>query len=245
MSARFYAPDVQSEGELATLSPEEAQHLARVLRLSTGDRIRVFNGRGAEFDAVVEHVARDEAQVRVGSRCAAASEPRVAVTLAQAILKGDKMDQVVRDAVMIGAAAIQPVVTARTEVSLGAIERSGRRDRWTRIAVSSAKQCGRAMVPPVLAPTTFERLMTTASRDAVLMLVEPGSRQGALTMGSLQHDPPAAATIVIGPEGGWSDDELRIGGAASRLVTLGERTLRADAMALVAMAALFTAWKEF
>jgi 16S rRNA (uracil1498-N3)-methyltransferase len=126
VSARFYAPDVQAEGELATLSADEAQHLARVLRLSAGDRIRVFNGRGAEFDAIIEHVARDEAQVRVGPRRAATSEPRVAVTLAQSVLKGDKMDQVVRDAVMIGVTAIQPVVTARTEISLATVERSGR-----------------------------------------------------------------------------------------------------------------------
>jgi 16S rRNA (uracil1498-N3)-methyltransferase len=244
--ARFYAPDVQSEGELATLPEDEAQHLTRVLRLSVGACVRVFNGRGAEFDAVVEHAARDEARVRIGARRAAASEPRVAVTLAQAVLKGDKMDDVVRDAVMMGVAAIQPMVTTRTEVSRAALDRSRRRDRWARIAVSSAKQCGRAMVPPICTPATFDAFVATLKRsDAVLMLVEPDARQDALTIGSLQADPPSAATILIGPEGGWTDEELQFGAGASRLVTLGERTLRADAMALVALATVFTRWKEF
>jgi 16S rRNA (uracil1498-N3)-methyltransferase len=245
VSARFYASDAQSEGELVTLPEDEAQHLSRVLRLSVGARVRVFNGRGAEFEAVVEHVARDGARLRVGEPRDPAPEPRVAVTLAQAVLKGDKMDDVVRDAVMIGAAAIQPIVTARSEVSLAALERSHRRDRWARIAVSSAKQCGRAIVPPVFAPTTFDRLVATLERSKALMLVEPRAGQDALTVGAVPVDPPSATTILIGPEGGWNDEELQLGSAASLLVTLGERTLRADAMALVAMAALFTAWKEF
>jgi 16S rRNA (uracil1498-N3)-methyltransferase len=102
------------------------------------------------------------------------------------------------------------------------------------------------MVPPVLSPIAFEQLMSSESGDPVLMLVEPSLRHDALTIGALPDDPrPAAATVVVGPEGGWSEDELRIGSAASRLVTLGERTLRADAMALVVMAALYTVWKEF
>ena len=245
MSARFYASDAQSEGELITLPDDEAQHLTRVLRLAVGARVRVFNGRGAEFDAIVENVSRHVARLRVGAPRAATPEPRIAVTLAQAVLKGDKMDDVVRDAVMIGVAAIQPIVTARTEVSLATLARSQRRDRWARIAVSSAKQCGRAIVPPVLEPMTVERLVPTLSRDTALMLVEPAARQHAQTVGALQIDRPSAATILIGPEGGWTAEELRMGGAVSRLVTLGERTLRADAMALVAMTALFAKWNEF
>ena len=245
MPARFYASDAQSEGELITLPDDEAQHLTRVLRLAVGAHVRVFNGRGAEFDAVVEAISRNVARLRVGAPRAPAPEPRVAVTLAQAVLKGDKMDDVVRDAVMIGVAAIQPIVTARTELSLTSLDRSRRRERWARIAVSSAKQCGRAIVPPVLEPAAYERLIPALSRDTTLMLVEPGAGQEVLTVGAVPVDPPSTATILIGPEGGWTEEELQIGGAASRLITLGERTLRADAMALVAMAALFTRWKEF
>ena len=158
MNARFYAPGATSAGDLATLPADEAQHLTRVLRLKAGDSIRVFNGRGGEFNATVESVVKQVVRVSVGAAGKPAPETRVAITLAQAVLKGDKMDDVVRDAVMMGVAAIQPIVTVRSEVSLAALERGRRRDRWQRIAISSAKQCGRAVVPTMLDPRPLESL---------------------------------------------------------------------------------------
>lgn len=249
MNARFYAPDVQAEGELTTLPPYEAQHLTRVLRLSVGDRVRVFNGRGGEFEGVVESAGKEEARVRVGPRRAAVPETRVAVTLVQAVLKGDKMDEVVRDAVMMGVSAIQPIVSERSETSIAALERGRRIDRWQRIAISSAKQCGRAVVPPIRQPLSFEALRRTLGpltmQATVIMLVEPGASPDAVALGSLNSRAPAEATLLIGPEGGWAPEEVRAAGADCRLVTLGERTLRADAMAIIALAAAFTKWGEF
>ena len=113
MTARFYAPDAHAAGDVVSLPDEEAEHLTRVLRLKRGDTLVVFNGRGLIFEATVQSARKGRAEVLIGDRCAAAPEPRVAITLVQAVLKGDKMDEVVRDAVMIGVAAIQPIVTAR------------------------------------------------------------------------------------------------------------------------------------
>ena len=249
VSPRFYAPDAREEGELVALPTDEAQHLTRVLRLGRGAGVRVFNGRGAEFEATVEDVAKDEACVLLGARRPSAPEPRVAVTLAQAVLKGDKMDDVVRDAVMMGAAAVQPLVTARTEVSLATLERARRRERWERIAISSAKQCGRAVVPQIAEPVAFETLVPTLApltlRATVLMFVEPGSASEAIPLGALDSKPSAEAMLVVGPEGGWTPEEVAAGVAACRVVTLGGRTLRADVMGVVGLAALFTSWKEF
>jgi 16S rRNA (uracil1498-N3)-methyltransferase len=219
-----------------------------VLRLTAGDRVRVFNGRGAEFEAIVDAVNREGVRLQVGAPCAAAPEPRVAITLAQAVLKGDKMDDVVRDAVMIGAAAIQPLVTARTEISIASLTSGRKRERWARIAVSSAKQCGRAVVPPILEPASFSTYAqptsdTTASAT-VLVLVEPGVSSGT-PLGDLDTEMPSRATLLVGPEGGWTPEEVAAASALGPLVTLGKRTLRADAMALVALAALFARWREF
>ena len=186
-------------------------------------------------------------RLRVGALCApAAPEARVAVTLAQAVLKGDKMDGVVRDAVMLGVAAIQPIITARTESSTTALERGKRRERWARIAVSSAKQCGRAVVPPILEPQLFPLQPPAAHTypSPVLILVEPGVASGT-PLGTLEAAIPTQATLVVGPEGGWTAEEVEASSALGRLVTLGGRTLRADAMALVALAAMFTRWREF
>lgn len=248
VNPRFYAPGAQSGGIIA-LPDEEAQHLARVLRLKAGTAVRLFDGRGHEFDALVEKAGKSEVLIAVGApRAAAATEPRIAITLAQAVLKGDKMDEVVRDAVMMGVAAIQPIVTARTEVSLVTLQRGNRRDKWQRIAVSSAKQCGRATVPDVREPIGFEgvpaALTALMLADPGLMFVEPAVSADAVSLSELKTSPPREATVVIGPEGGWTPEEVTLGATACRLVTLRSPTLRADAMALVALTALFTAWKE-
>ena len=147
---RFYVPDLPEEGHSGPLPPEEAQHLLRVLRLAKGDQIRVFDGGGREHVARVEALTKSDAIIRVGEPASAAAEPRVALTLAQALLKGDKFDDVVRDATMLGVARIQPLLTARCEVPRARSGDTGRVDRWHRVAVSSAKQCGRAVVPGVM-----------------------------------------------------------------------------------------------
>ena len=250
MTARFYAPAVERTGDSIELPPDEAAHLARVLRLTVGDTVRIFNGRGSEFDGVVETVEGSRVRVRVGAtRDAAAAEPRVSVTLAQAVLKGDKMDDVVRDAVMMGVVAIQPIVTTRTEVTSAALRRGRRRERWERIAIASAKQCGRAMVPAILEPRPFPDTAAALGEMTLpspgIMFIEPSAAEGALTLAELAGAPPREATIVIGPEGGWTPEEIERGSAACRLVTLGARTLRADAVPIIALTALFALWGEF
>jgi 16S rRNA (uracil1498-N3)-methyltransferase len=247
--ARFYAPDAESAGDVIDLPREEAEHLTRVLRLGTGSAVGIFNGRGREFDAVIERATKSAVRVRVGdARTPVAREARVAVTLAQAVLKSDKMDDVVRDAVMMGVAVVLPVVTARSETTLAAMARGRRVERWQRIAVASAKQCGRATVPPILEPRLFTDVPDALGRLALpgpgLMFVEPSATGDAIALGDLDCAAPHETTVFIGPEGGWTPEEIEQASAACRLVTLGGRTLRADAMAVVALAALFTRWKE-
>jgi 16S rRNA (uracil1498-N3)-methyltransferase len=239
--ARFYAPAAGVTGDRILLPVDEADHLTRVLRLSVGDRVRVFDGRGAEYEAVVATQDRHGVRLLIGAPCSPAPEPRVAITLAQAVLKGDKMDEVVRDAVMIGVAAIQPVVTARTEITIAALNRGRRRERWERIAVSSAKQCGRAVVPRILEPQPFAAVSLP---PPIIVLVEPGIGSG-VPLRDLDLNRPDQATLLVGPEGGWSADEVRVAATFGTLVTLGGRTLRADAMALVAVAAVCARWREF
>jgi 16S rRNA (uracil1498-N3)-methyltransferase len=249
VTARFYTPLALKSGDIVELPEDEGEHLARVLRLRTGAAVHVFNGRGAEFAAVVDRVRKGRVYVRIGDAREPAPEPRVAVTLAQAVLKGDKMDDVVRDAVMMGVGAVLPVVTVRTEVTRATLERGRRRERWTRVAVAAAKQCGRATVPPILEPRAFADLVAALSTMTMpgpgLMFVEPSATSGASPVSELAAQPPRETTVVIGPEGGWTSEEIEQASGACRLVALGGRTLRADAMAVIALAALFAIWREF
>jgi 16S rRNA (uracil1498-N3)-methyltransferase len=244
MNARFYAPTASAVGIEVELPADEAQHLSRVLRLKAGDPLVVFNGRGDEFAAEVASVGRTRVTVRLLSRAAARAELAVSLTLAQAVLKGDKMDDVVRDAVMLGFAAVQPIVTTRTESSLAALTRSARHERWRRIAVSSAKQCGRAVVPAVAPPIAFEGPASLAHLPSPLfLLVEPGASAATTAVSGVASTAPAAATLIIGPEGGWTADEVQRCAGHAHPVGIGALTLRADAAAMVAAAAFMTHWK--
>jgi len=204
--------------------------------------VRVFNGRGEEWRGEVADIGRQQAVVRLLEPVASAPEPRIGIAIAVAVLKGDKMDDVVRDAVMLGASAIQPLITDRTEISLGAVARGHRVDRWHRIAIASAKQCGRAVVPPVHEALTLTDWLDQPAAGDRFMLVEPGA--GTPTeLRAVQR--PNAATLIVGPEGGWSEAEVQ---AAHRsrvtLVRLGAITLRADAMPIVALTAMRTLWED-
>jgi len=240
---RFYAPALASDA-VFELPEDEAQHVSRVLRLRAGDSVAVFDGRGHEVLARIESVTARRVSLRSVEPRAAVPEARVAVTLAQALLKSDKMDRVIRDAVMLGVAAIQPFVSGRTDVPLKATLGGGRQERWGRTAVSSAKQCGRAVVPIVHAAKAFSDVLHSRC-EARLMFVEPGSGLHTAEMSSLEGQRPSTATVLIGPEGGWDPQEVRDASAAGvQLLAFGARTLRADAAAAAVIAVLRYVWRD-
>ena len=243
---RFYAPALQPGSGLVVLPADESLHLTRVLRLGVGATVLVFDGEGREYRARVAHAERGDVRLEIDSAVEPAPEPRVRVTLAQAVVKGDKMDDVIRDAVMLGVAAIRPLLTERTDVPASAFVTGGRFERWRRIAVSSVKQCGRAVVPVLSAPERFEACLHREFGGLRIMLAEPGAADDAMTGEALRAlGPPASAQVLVGPEGGWAPGEVSMAREAGyRLVTLGQRTLRADAVPLVALAVLQFLWGD-
>src|SRR5262249_21636192 len=162
-------------------------------------------------------------RVQLVSRVEPAAEAAVALTLAQAVLKADKMDDVVRDAVMLGASAIQPIVTRRTEVTVAALMRGARVERWRRVALASGKQSRRAVLPDVRMPLTLEPLLDEPPPALRLMLVEPSASGRAESLAAIQQPPPPPdALLLVGPEGGWTEEECAAAASRGvRLVTLG------------------------
>lgn len=243
MNARFYAPSASELGSEIDLPDDEAQHMARVLRLKTGDSLAVFNGKGSEFAAVVTSLSRSRVTVRLAGVVVAKAELPVSLTLAQAVLKGDKMDEVVRDATMMGVTAIEPVITARTIA-----RQTGREtERWTRVAVSSAKQCRRATVPPVATVRPFDEWLKTQAHGLPLILVEPGAASGdESSLRLLESHAAGSIALIVGPEGGWTAEEREqaVAGACVA-VSLGGLTLRADAVPIAALAVVRFALKDF
>lgn len=241
---RFFAPTLDPGDDFVVLPRDEAEHLTRVLRLTAGDTVGVFDGRGHEFLARVHTAVRRDVRLQILSRAEAAREWGVQLTLMQSVLKGERMDDVVRDAVMLGVSAIQPVVSTRTETTIAALLRGGRVDRWRRVALASAKQSRRAVVPEIRMPLTFETCLDEPASSTAIMLVEPSADADVAPASSLREQTaPSDASLWIGPEGGWDAAEIAAGrGRGLSLVSLGPRTLRADATPIAALSVLLFLW---
>jgi 16S rRNA (uracil1498-N3)-methyltransferase len=249
MRPRFFAPSLDPERTEVVLPEDESRHLSRVLRLQPGDEVEVFDGAGREFNAVVKAVGRAGVTLHLGKRLDRAGEPHVSVVLAQAVLKPPQMDDVVRDATMMGVGEFVPLLTAHVTVPLRAVAAGRAVERWRRIALASAKQCRRATLPTICEPVPFERWLGESAgpraHGPTLLLVEPSAEVETRSMRSLLGDPrPSVATLVVGPEGGWLGAEVAAAVRAGCIpVTLGPLTLRADSVALAALAALSVMWE--
>lgn len=250
---RFYAPPSAFAANLesVSLASDEARHLRDVLRLQPGDEVYVFDGAGKEFHCRVERSERgerDRAQLKVlGQVASARPESPLQLTLAVALLKGEKFDLVVQKATELGVACVRPVVTKHADIRLrDASDAAKRVARWQRIALEAAKQSGRAVVPEVTSPIVFESLIQTTKRQTErsegavqgLMLSE---RDGEPLLEARKDLPanPASLTALIGSEGGWADEEIAGAREAGwQIVTLGGRTLRAETAAIAVTALL-------
>jgi 16S rRNA (uracil1498-N3)-methyltransferase len=240
---RFHLAEFDQRSGRGALADDEASHLIRVLRLGVGAEIDAFDGRGGMYRAAVSALTRDAVSLTILGAVAAAPEPAIGVTVAMSVLKGDKMDSVVRDVTMMGAAVVQPIVSARSEMSLATLARAHRAERWQRIAVSSVKQCGRAVVPDIRHPLNLSDWLGDAASGATLALVEPAAG-GGRRFSELPSQ--VAVNLLVGPEGGWTPEELSMmADAGVATVSLGARTLRAETAPLVALAALFEAWRAW
>jgi 16S rRNA (uracil1498-N3)-methyltransferase len=243
---RFHAPGVSSATTSVELPEDEAEHLVRVLRLGVGDDVDVFDGHGRLWRAEIVQVGKQSARVELKEEIEPAAELGLDLSLVISVLKGDKNDDVVRDAVMLGVTSIHPVISERSESSLAAMARSARVGRWQRIAVASAKQCGRAVVPRVHDAVPLEWHWKERIGAGVLkvMCIEPSAALGELIT---VHAVPRAEAVdlIVGPEGGWAVSEVAAAhDSGAMLMSLGARTLRADAVPIIALTALLTTWGE-
>jgi 16S rRNA (uracil1498-N3)-methyltransferase len=241
MAHRFFlaGPLPNVPGEPLPLSLDDAHHAVRVLRVRPGELIEVVEPTGGALRAEV--VSADDAGVvaTVLGPVEVESWALPNVTLFQGVAKGDKMDDIVRQAVEVGAEAIVPVMTARTIVRLDADKRLARGERWQRIAKSAAEQAKRASVPRVAAPVSLaEALGLLSGYDRTVVLWEDSCDAGlAETLADLRDQADARVALVVGPEGGLGAEEvslLRERGAV--VATLGPSVMRTETAAVVALA---------
>lgn len=236
---RFYAPPEAfgTDDKTATLTAEETRHLRNVLRLKPGDEVHLFDGAGREYQCLVQSIRRDSTEVKLIAEVEPASpESSLDLTLAVALLKGEKFDLVVQKATELGVTRIIPVTTSRADVRLKNVEDAERKTtRWQRIALEATKQCGRASLMKIERPLELVELFKTSGQSTGLRLLF-AERGGELFKNTWAGTSETAAkvTALLGPEGGWNDDEIGAARTAGwKIVTLGGRILRAETAAIV------------
>lgn len=240
MISRFHFPARLPTGGTLELPDTLAHHAVRVLRLRDGERIVLFDGEGGEAEATLQ-VRGKSAFAHLETRREIDRESPLQIVLVQALAASDKMDWVVQKAVELGVSALQPVQAERSVLRLAGERADKRQAHWQQVAVSACEQCGRNRIPEVRPLQPLAQWLA-AHRGALNYVLAPGGTAGFV-------EQPAAQDIVhvlVGPEGGWSEAELRAFDAAGcRRVRLGPRVLRTETAGLAAIAALQARWGDF
>lgn len=207
-----------------------------VLRLKPGDEVFVFDGLGREYLCRIESLRRDAAALSILEEVEAASpESALDLTLALALLKGEKFDLAVQKATELGVMKIVPVMTKLSDIRLRDERDAEKRTaRWRRISLEAAKQSGRARLPEIEEPLSFDSLLESATHSGdewALMFVERGGQSLAQSLSASAM--PQSLTALVGPEGGWTDEEIQQAHARDwQIITLGGRILRAETAAI-------------
>ena len=228
------------EGEIADtmeVRGADAHHLQRVMRAKLGENLLVADGAGGSAEAEVAGFADGSVQLRLVRRLAEAAESQAEIELFQCLPKGDRMDFIVQKATELGVACIRPVLSQNVVVRYDEKKARARCERWQKIAAAAAKQCGRASIPEVLPVTPLRAALEAADDTAALRLFfyEEETRRELRTV--LEGSEARRILMLVGPEGGFSPEEAQLAQAHGfSAVTLGQRILRVDTAAIVALA---------
>jgi 16S rRNA (uracil1498-N3)-methyltransferase len=232
---RIYHPEPLQEGAKIVLGSNAARHISRVLRLTPGDEIFLFNGDGNEYAARLETASGGKTEAMVGAARRIDCESPVQLLLLQGICRGQKMDLVIQKATELGVTSIQPLSCERSVVRLDPERAQRRREHWQGVAVGAAEQCGRGIVPVVGTPAAFDPAVQGLPDEVVGILLDPEGEQSFRDL----SPGPGTLALLAGPEGGLSPAERESAVRAGfRRVRLGPRILRTETAALVALSIL-------
>ena len=222
---RFYASREQFNSPEILLNQEETRHLRDVLRLKETDKVKVFDGEGKEFLCAIERIAKKETSLKIIEEVLpTAQESNLNLTLAVALLKGEKFDLVVQKAVELGVTKFVPLNTHRADVKLKDTEK--RVERWRKIALEAAKQSGRSKLMSIENSVDFEGFIEVAEGARILFAERGGESFSAIKQAG-------KVVAVIGAEGGWEDAEIELAREKGfQIVTLKGRILRAETAAI-------------
>ena len=236
--SRFYVDHPLEQEAQFELPDAVAHHLVRVLRAPAGTALRLFNADGIECEATLCEVSKRSASVQCGPSVATIAEPAIRVALYQALSKGERMDYAVQKATELGVAEIRLLNTQRVDLRLGGDRLDKRMLHWQRVAIAAAEQCGRASVPTVHTPVEWP-VEAPAAGHALLLDPEADKHLSSLA-------PAEQVAIAIGPEGGFTPDEVQRAQALGWTgLRFGPRILRTETAGPAVIAAVQARWGDW
>ena len=240
---RLFTDQPLTPGDRLVLKGNVSQHLGRVLRARSGDHIALFNGDGQEFAAQVVNVSKREVSVDIGEAHSPNTESQVHTMLGLCLGKGDRFDWGIQKATELGVGAIIPLQSERVDFAIPPERIEKRVAHWQQIAVSACEQCGRVKVPVITPPQSLVSWVQNVSAEQKWVLhcaEDTGASASAITQGA-----PKDAALLIGPEGGLTDQEFAAASAEGfELLQLGPRVLRTETAPAAALSVLSVFWGE-
>jgi 16S rRNA (uracil1498-N3)-methyltransferase len=236
---QFYLPlkEMVVPGSVVRLEAGEAQHARDVFRLKEGDPIRLFDGKGSAAAGRITAATKSALEVRIETRLPSEPSPRVSLELAQALVPGETMDQIVRQAAELGVSRIWPLACERSIVRLDADKRLTKLEHWKKTVLAACKQCDRNTLPEVMPVLTPRDLAARFGEYAAVLAASPQDPEDGLALSAGQA--PSRALLLIGPEGDFSPAEIALfRQAGARVVSLGPLILKSDTAAAAALAIL-------
>ncbi len=222
-------------GQEFALGEDGSGHVGRVLRMLPGMKLTIFNGTGTDYPAVITGVSKREVTVRISGERKILNESPLRIILGQVISRGDKMDFTIQKAVELGVSEIVPLSSRYCGVRLPADRMEKKCDQWRKIIISACEQCGRSIVPALSNVMSIEEFLDYRSTSPCLNL----HPRADVSIGRMKMDLSDGVRLIIGSEGGLSDEEIaltREKGCTE--VLLGPRVLRTETAALTAISIL-------
>jgi 16S rRNA (uracil1498-N3)-methyltransferase len=237
---RLYYPDLTSATSFVTLDKSASRYLLQVLRCKPGQTIQLFNGEGTQCEGTLESAGKNTATVKLSHCDQVTHESPLHIRLVLGISKGDRMDIAIQKAVELGVTEILPIHTEFGVVNLSADRAQKRLSHWQGIIINACEQCGRNHLPTLHPVQTFAQWLTSQHGD-VLWLFDPESQLRLSQQGS----PNGSITILIGPEGGLSADEISSAQRSGfKSILFGPRILRTETAVIATLSAIQTLWGD-
>ena len=230
---RFYFEDSLKTDSIVKLHHDLTHYVVKVLRLKTGNQIKLFNNNEGEFLGTIVSIDKVDISVSVDLQIRVPTEDSVRFHIALSITKGERMDYAIQKSVELGVFSVSPLYSQFSEVKIKNKNHLENKLRhWEKIILNASQQCGRLSLPQLREPMSLPELIEESKANTFILLDTSGSKN--LNRVKFKRD----LYLIVGPEGGFSDEELKYASKKAEIITLGPRTLRAETAPVVALSIL-------